>query len=146
MAAPPSPMVTARRIIVEAAAIEASSRAGELPSRPVERDSDELVRREGRSEVDLGPPRGLDGRDLAAVEEEPHLPHLARDVQLDVHGAEDEAEARWQARLAQAREQVRALQQAPHLSEPQRQEAVEGWITSHFDAREQLRVRALLGL
>jgi lipase chaperone LimK len=60
--------------------------------------------------------------------------------------AEDEAEARWQARLAQAREQVRALQQAPHLSEPQRQEAVEGWITSHFDAREQLRVRALLGL
>lgn len=60
--------------------------------------------------------------------------------------AEDEAEARWQARLAQAREQVRALQQAPHLSEPQRQEAVEGWITSHFDAHEQLRVRALLGL
>jgi lipase chaperone LimK len=60
--------------------------------------------------------------------------------------AEDEAEARWQARLAQAREQVGALQQAAHLSEPQRRDAIEGWITRHFDEREQLRVRALLGL
>jgi lipase chaperone LimK len=59
---------------------------------------------------------------------------------------EDEAEARWQARLAQAREQVGALQRAAHLSEPQRHEAIEGWIASHFDEREQLRVKALLGL
>jgi lipase chaperone LimK len=60
--------------------------------------------------------------------------------------AEDEAEARWQARLAQARDQVSLLQQAPHLSEPQRREAIDNWIASHFDEREQLRVRALLGL
>lgn len=60
--------------------------------------------------------------------------------------AEDEAQARWQARLAQAREQVRALQHAAHLSEPQRAQAIEGWIVAHFDAREQMRVKALLGL
>lgn len=60
--------------------------------------------------------------------------------------AEDDAEAHWQARLAQAREQVQALQQAAHLSDPQRRDAIEGWIASHFDEREQLRVKALLGL
>lgn len=60
--------------------------------------------------------------------------------------AEDEAEALWQARLAQARAQVQALQQAAHLSEPQRRDAIEGWIASHFDEREQWRVKALLGL
>lgn len=52
----------------------------------------------------------------------------------------------WDERLAQAREQVRALQAAPELSALQREQAIERYITQHFDSAELLRARSLLGV
>jgi lipase chaperone LimK len=60
--------------------------------------------------------------------------------------AEEAGQAAFERKLAQAREAVGGLQQAPELSEVQRQQAVQNWLDAHFDAAEQRRVRALLSL
>ena len=52
----------------------------------------------------------------------------------------------WAQRLNQAREQVRALQSAPELSAPQREQAIELYLSRQFDTTELLRARALLGV
>lgn len=54
--------------------------------------------------------------------------------------------ARWERRLAEARAELARLRAAPELSDAQRSQALQGWLVERFDAREQLRVRALLGL
>jgi lipase chaperone LimK len=60
--------------------------------------------------------------------------------------AEEARQADFQHKLTQARAALPALQQAPELSAPQRQQAVQAWLDQHFDAAEQRRVRALLAL
>jgi lipase chaperone LimK len=55
-------------------------------------------------------------------------------------------QAQWTGRLDEARREVDALRVAAHLSAPQRREAIEAWLAQHFDAQEQVRVRALLEL
>jgi lipase chaperone LimK len=60
--------------------------------------------------------------------------------------AEDAEQARWQQRLAAVREQWDALQRAAELSPAQRMQAIERTLAQQFDAREALRVRALLGI
>jgi lipase chaperone LimK len=60
--------------------------------------------------------------------------------------AEDAAWADWQRRLEAARREVQALQTAPELSALQRDEAIARLIAQRFDAKEAVRVRALLHL
>jgi lipase chaperone LimK len=61
--------------------------------------------------------------------------------------AQQEADwARWERRLASAREQIATLQSAPHLSPLQRQQAIEQLLNEQFEAGERARVRALLKL
>lgn len=60
--------------------------------------------------------------------------------------AEEARQAGFNHKLAQARAALPALQQAPELSELQRQQAVQAWLDEHFDTDEQRRVRALLAL
>ncbi len=62
--------------------------------------------------------------------------------------ADAEAEqARWTRRLAQARAELQRLRQAPELSEPQRDEAIDRLLDERFaPGGERLRARALLGL
>jgi lipase chaperone LimK len=52
----------------------------------------------------------------------------------------------WEGRLSAARTQVGDIARARHLSEPQRQQAINDYINANFDERERLRVRALLRL
>lgn len=122
------------------------------------RDEEEALRR--RLEANTPPNTPASSRDLSEapsplLHPDPQLSaeelHRRRIEQFGLEAAErlraeDEAQAQWQARLDQARQQLQALRQAAHLSEPQRRDAIEAWIASHFDATEQLRVRALLGL
>jgi hypothetical protein len=59
---------------------------------------------------------------------------------------EEAAQADWALRLNQARVALQVLQRAPELSALQRGQAVDDWLVAHFDASQQRRVRALLGL
>jgi lipase chaperone LimK len=68
------------------------------------------------------------------------------DAQRERLAAVDAEQARWNERLAQARRDVDALRTAPHLSEPQRRQAIKDWLARDFDAPEQLRIRGLLDL
>ncbi|MFZ5543068.1 MAG: hypothetical protein ACOZJZ_05890 [Pseudomonadota bacterium] len=60
--------------------------------------------------------------------------------------AEEAAWADWQRRLDAARREIEALRAAPHLSAAQRDDAIARLIAQRFDAREAVRVRALLHL
>lgn len=60
--------------------------------------------------------------------------------------AVEAAWADWGRRLDAARAEQARLRAAPELSAPQRDEALARWLARHFDAQEQRRVRALLGL
>lgn len=51
----------------------------------------------------------------------------------------------WEQRLEEARGQLRMLRAAPELSEPQRQQALERYLSQHFQGTELIRARALLG-
>lgn len=83
------------------------------------------------------------GHPVAAAEAMPVAEHpQAAQRVADV----DAAWARWEQRLAAARAELARLRGAPELSEAQRRQALQGWLAERFDAREQLRVRALLGL
>jgi lipase chaperone LimK len=50
----------------------------------------------------------------------------------------------WDQRLSEARSQIKAFSSAPELSAPQRQQAIEQYLTSRFQGTELIRVRALL--
>jgi lipase chaperone LimK len=52
----------------------------------------------------------------------------------------------WEQRVNAARERVGQLTQAPELSQPQRQQAIEAYLSSQFQGSELIRVRGLLGL
>ncbi len=52
----------------------------------------------------------------------------------------------WDLRLDQAREQIRVLQAAPELSGLQREQAIERYLTQHFEGTELLRARSMLGV
>ena len=54
--------------------------------------------------------------------------------------------AQWERRLDEARGEMARLRAARELSDPQREQAVDAWLAQRFNAGEQLRVRALLGL
>ncbi len=60
--------------------------------------------------------------------------------------AELAAQRDWQRRLDAARAEQQRLAADPQLSDPLRRTALAQWIASHFDAGEQRRVRALLGV
>lgn len=60
--------------------------------------------------------------------------------------AELAAQRDWQRRLDAARAEQRRLAADAQLSDALRRAALAQWITSHFDAGEQRRVRALLGV
>lgn len=78
-----------------------------------------------------------DGEAVAAVPEHPEAAQRVAQVEADW--------ARWEARLAEARREWARLQAATALSAPQREAAWSDWLGPRFDAREQLRVRALVG-
>jgi lipase chaperone LimK len=62
---------------------------------------------------------------------------------------EAEVQAQWQQwdqRIAAARKQVQAIAQAPELSAPQRQQAIEQHLASQFQGTELIRARSLLGI
>jgi capsule polysaccharide export protein KpsE/RkpR len=52
----------------------------------------------------------------------------------------------WEQRVNKARSQIKAYAQAPELSAPQRQQAIENYLTSQFQGTELIRARALLGV
>lgn len=52
----------------------------------------------------------------------------------------------WDQRMDQAREQMRVLQSAPELSGLQREQAIERYLTQHFEGTELLRARSMLGV
>lgn len=86
------------------------------------------------------------------------LPHLnaaqayaLRSAQFGTAAADrlaelDAQEAQWQIRLAQARAQWVASSKTAHWSQVQQQAHFAQWLEDHFDERERVRVRALLGL
>lgn len=78
-----------------------------------------------------------DGEAVAAVPEHPQAAQRVAQVEADW--------ARWEARLAEARSEWARLQATTALSAPQRESAWSDWLGPRFDAREQLRVRALVG-
>lgn len=78
-----------------------------------------------------------DSEAVAAVPEHPQAAQRVAQVEADW--------ARWEARLAEARAEWARLQAATALSAPQREAAWSDWLGPRFDAREQLRVRALVG-
>jgi lipase chaperone LimK len=62
---------------------------------------------------------------------------------------EAEVNAQWQQwdrRIAAARQQIQAITQAPELSAPQRQQAIEQYISGQFQGTELIRARSLLGV
>jgi len=86
----------------------------------------------------------------AAPATEPHATQIDRS-RLDAAAlarlqAEEAAWADWQRRFEAARREIESLQAAPELSPPQRDEAIARLIGQRFDAREAVRVRALLQL
>lgn len=58
---------------------------------------------------------------------------------------EDEAQATWARKLAQARTELARLEAAPELSPLQKQQAIDAWLDGQFQGGERLRARALLG-
>jgi lipase chaperone LimK len=52
----------------------------------------------------------------------------------------------WEQRLQTARLQIKLIQTAAELSQPQRQQAVERYLSQQFEGTELIRARALLGL
>lgn len=58
----------------------------------------------------------------------------------------DRDEEIWQQRLQSARDELKRLQQAPELSDLQREQAIADLLHRDFSAQEQLRARVLLGL
>lgn len=60
--------------------------------------------------------------------------------------AEERAQAEWEQRLADARLAIERLSRAPELSPVQRQQAVQNWVSQHFQGSERLRASALLAL
>ncbi|MBS7807752.1 hypothetical protein [Variovorax sp. PCZ-1] len=52
----------------------------------------------------------------------------------------------WEQRLSAARKQIKAYAQAPELSAPQRQQAIEQYLSSQFQGTELIRARSLLGV
>lgn len=52
----------------------------------------------------------------------------------------------WEQRLNAARSQIQAYKQAPELSAPQRQQAIEQYLTNQFQSTELIRARSLLGV
>lgn len=52
----------------------------------------------------------------------------------------------WEQRLQAARSQIQSYKQASELSEPQRQQAIEQYLTNHFQGSEFIRARSLLGV
>lgn len=52
----------------------------------------------------------------------------------------------WDRRLAAARAEITRVRAAPELSAPQRDAAIDAWVSQRFDATEQRRARALLQL
>lgn len=70
-------------------------------------------------------------------------------VQLHPQAAEREAAVsahwqNWEQRLAAAKQHIKQLSSAPELSEPQRQQAIERYITDQFHGTELVRARILL--
>ena len=62
---------------------------------------------------------------------------------------EAEVQAQWQQwdqRIAVARQQIQTIAQAPELSAPQRQQAIEQYLSRQFQDTELIRARSLLGL
>lgn len=55
----------------------------------------------------------------------------------------DERRARWDARMAQYREALAALDSEADLSQPEREQRAEDLLEAHFNATEQRRVKAL---
>jgi lipase chaperone LimK len=58
----------------------------------------------------------------------------------------DAEEAAWTQRLDAARQAQATLLSRAELSAPQRQQELQRWLQNHFSEREQMRVRALLGV
>lgn len=52
----------------------------------------------------------------------------------------------WEQRMQAARSQIQAYKQAPELSAPQRQQAIEQYLTNQFQGTELIRARSLLGV
>ncbi len=78
-------------------------------------------------------------------------PTEANQTLLHPQAAEREAalQAQWQQweqRVQMARVQIKALQQAPELSEPQREQAVQRYLAEQFQGTDLIRAKALLGL
>lgn len=85
--------------------------------------------------LEAGQPRA--GEPAVAVAEHPQAAQRVAQVEAEW--------ARWEGRVAEARTEWRRLQAAAALSRPQREAAWGDWLAARFDAREQLRVRALVG-
>jgi lipase chaperone LimK len=64
----------------------------------------------------------------------------------DREAAVQEQWQQWEQRVNKARSQIKAYAQAPELSAPQRQQAIENYLTSQFQGTELIRARALLGV
>ena len=81
-------------------------------------------------------------------------PDLWRTQREHILGAEaaarlaamDAEESAWAQRMDAARQAQTALQSRAELSALQRQQELERWLSTHFSEREQIRVRALLGV
>ncbi len=52
----------------------------------------------------------------------------------------------WEQRLQAARSKIQSYKQAPELSEPQRQQSIEQYLTNQFQGSELIRARSLLGV
>jgi lipase chaperone LimK len=52
----------------------------------------------------------------------------------------------WEQRMSSARSRVQQLRSAPELSEPQRNEAIAGYLSQQFSGSELVRARAILGI
>lgn len=84
------------------------------------------------------------GRAATPATQAPLLPEHPQAAQ---RVAEVEAQwAQWERRLDGARAEMARLRAAPELSELQREQAAQAWLSQRFSGSEQLRVRALLGL
>jgi lipase chaperone LimK len=75
-----------------------------------------------------------------AIAPSPHPQALEREAAVKAEWQQ------WEQRLDAARHQIKAYTQAPELSAPQRQQAIEQYLTNQFQGTELVRARALLGV
>jgi lipase chaperone LimK len=82
-----------------------------------------------------------------AVQPNPEPPAAALHPQASEREAALKAEWQlWDQRVQAAREQVSKLKVAAELSEPQRQQAIERYLSQQFQGTDLIRARALLGI